>query len=218
MRLVGSYSVYTFVIGLLFFVSCKKEDGSNPVNQQLQTIPANDTLQAVITGNTLLTNTHTWYIKDWVYVSNEATIQIEPGTVIDLLPGKQGSGMIITRGAKILAKGMPYAPISFRVKDTISNNVWNGIVLLGRAPQPKPFTVFSTAQLAGGRELVYGGHFPEDTSGILQYIQMDYVAIKYPVSALTPGILLLGTGSGTFIRDIRLRSAGKHKFTPAPKN
>jgi hypothetical protein len=199
---------YILLIGFLLWSSCKKEDEHMSVNHQLQTIPANDTLPAIITVNTLLTNTHIWYIRDWVYVSNEATIQIEPGTIINLLPGKQGTGIIITRGAKMLAKGMPYAPISFRVKDTVSN-VWNGVVLLGRAPQSTPFTVFSNEQLGGGKELVYGGHLPADTSAILQYVQIDYVAVH----TLTPGILSLGTGSGTSIKNVWLRAAGKHHLT-----
>lgn len=209
-----TYSFYLLAIGFLLSSSCKKEEEEIRVNNQLQTIPVNDTLQAVITGNTLLTNTHTWYIKDWVYVSNEATIQMEPGTIVNLLPGKQGSGIVITRGAKILAKGTPYAPVSFRIKDTIDNHMWSGIVLLGRAPQHKPFTIFSNEQLAGGKELVYGGHFSADTSGILQYIEIDYVQVP----ALTQGILSLGTGSGTSIKDVKLHAAGKHNLTPVKKD
>ncbi|SEW20219.1 hypothetical protein SAMN05428988_3067 [Chitinophaga sp. YR573] len=200
MSLVKLYPLIVF----LFCISCKKEEGNIPGKQQLQTIPANDTLQAIITGNTLLTNTHTWYIQDWVYISNEATIQIEPGTVIDLLPGKKGSGLIITRGSKILAKGQPYFPISILVKDTVSP-IWNGIVLLGRNSQSK--MIFSHDKLVGGREFVYGGYLPEDTSAIMQYVHMDYVPLKDP--ALTPGVLLMGTGSGTVIKDISLRATGK---------
>ena len=206
MNLVKSYIP---VIIFLFCISCKKEDENIPGNHQLQTIPVNDTVQTVITGNTLLTNTHKWYIRDWVYVSNEATLQIEPGTVIELLPGKKGSGLIITRGSKIIAKGQPYFPVSIHVRDTINNNVWNGIVLLGRAPQSKLFKIFSSEQLAEGREFIYGGYLSKDTSAILQYVNIDYVPLKNIQPALTPGILSLGTGSGTVIRNIWLRAAGK---------
>lgn len=200
---------YLPVIVFLFCISCKKEDENLPGNYQLQTIPVNDTIQAVITGNTLLTSTHKWYIRDWVYVSNEATLQMEPGTIIELLPGKKGSGLIITRGSKIIAKGQPYLPVSIHVKDTVSNNLWNGIVLLGRAPQSRLFKIFSSEQLADGRELIYGGYLSKDTSAILQFVNIDYVPLKNTTPALTPGIISLGTGSGTVIRDIWLRAAGK---------
>jgi hypothetical protein len=120
-------------------IACEKDEHLSEVAQvNTMMIPMRDTLPPVIAENTLLTNTHPWYIAGWVYVSNEATLTIEPGTVIRIAGEKEaGAGLVITRGAKIMARGFSNWPILFQLTDTSPR--WSGIVLLGRAPQKKPY-------------------------------------------------------------------------------
>lgn len=60
-----------------------------------------------ITANTTWTADNVYHLDGYVFVTNNATLTIEPGTVIK---GAESSGtgaaaLVITRGAKIMAEG-----------------------------------------------------------------------------------------------------------------
>jgi hypothetical protein len=179
-------------------IACEKDEHLSEVAQvNTMMIPMRDTLPPVIAENTLLTNTHPWYIAGWVYVSNEATLTIEPGTVIRIAGEKEaGAGLVITRGAKIMARGFSNWPILFQLTDTSPR--WSGIVLLGRAPQKKPYTaVESIASAAQTSGWAYGGELPDDSSGVLQHIR-----IVTDPGQIKDGLLLLGVGRKTVLKDV----------------
>ena len=163
-------SLLTICAGM---IACEKEDHMSkaPLVSTMM-VPMIDTLPSVIAENTLLTNTHPWYIAGWVYVGNEATLTIEPGTVIKIIGEKDtGAGLVITRGAKIMASGLSNWPILFQLNDTTRG--WSGIVLLGRAPQKSPFPLtenITSASHSSG--WAYGGEQPDDSSGVLQHIRI----------------------------------------------
>ena len=181
-------------------VSCEKEDHMSGAPQvSTMMVPMRDTLPPVIAENTLLTNTHPWYIAGWVYVSNEATLTIEPGTVINITGEKDaGAGLVITRGAKIMASGLSNWPILFQLTDTTPS--WSGIVLLGRAPLKRSYpltqNVTSDSRSSGW---AYGGELPDDSSGVLQHIRIA-----------PERVLLLGVGSRTIIQDIALEAGSRY--------
>ncbi|HEY1164503.1 MAG TPA: hypothetical protein VGE90_05030 [Chitinophaga sp.] len=175
--------------------ACEKEEHISAAPQvSTVMIPMRDTLPPVIAENTLLTNTHPWYIAGWVYVSNEATLTIEPGTIIKIT-GKEdtGAGLVITRGAKIMARGLNDWPILFQLNNDTRS--WSGIVLLGKAPQKTPYPNSAWA---------YGGELPDDSSGVLQHIRIVTNPCKNDVAGkqLQNGLLLLGAGRKTVVKDV----------------
>lgn len=181
---------------LVVLFSCEKEEKA-PVIPKVGTvmIPMHDTLPPVITENTLLTNSHPWYITGWVYVSNEATLTIEPGTVIKITGEKnKGAGLVVTRGAKMMASGFSNWPILFQLTETTG---WSGIVLLGRAPQKKSYIPVENMW-------AYGGELPDDSSGVLQHIRIVTNPSKHDAGGKTHqnGLLLLGTGRKTVVKDV----------------
>ncbi len=206
--------------------SCKKDAELGPASAatNIQTVPYQDTLRGVITENTLLINNRTWYVDGLVYVSNEATLTIEQGTVIKVLTDKKqnpqpylNGGLVITRGAKIMARGTAARPIRFTVTDSSDHNrnAWCGIMLLGRAPVKTTAGMPGTLMLPSGNGLAYGGAMPEDSSGVLQYIYFDYLnvpsnTLKNPQQKpLPPGLILLGTGSSTIVKDVVMRPVNR---------
>ena len=64
--------------------------------------------QVVVTGdlsvNTTWTKDNTYLLTGFVYVTDGATLTIQPGTVIKGDKGSKGA-LIVTRGAKIVADG-----------------------------------------------------------------------------------------------------------------
>ncbi len=202
------------IAGLLLFLftACSKEEASTPITS-LQAIPDTDTLKGIIGENTLLTNSRTWYIDGWVYVTNEAVLSIEPGTLLKVLKSGQRNvegGLIVTRGAKIIAPGTQYAPIILTCNDTALtyHAVKMGIALLGRSPVGAPLSLVNGFAGING-SLAYGGQLPEDSSGTLQHVQIIYPYIQHKQTArqdsLRAGLFLMGTGNKTVIKNITLR-------------
>ncbi|PWV50562.1 hypothetical protein [Chitinophaga sp. S165] len=197
---------------LLLFTACSKDDASSPI-RSIQAIPAMDTLRGFIGENTLLTNSRTWYIDGWVYIANEAVLSIEPGTVLKVLKNDQKNidgGLIITRGAKIIAPGTQYAPIIMTCNDTVItyHAVKMAIVLLGKSPVKAPLSVITGFGGLNG-SLAYGGQLPDDSSGLLQHVKIIYPYILHKQIArqdsLRAGVFPMGTGSKTIIKNITLR-------------
>ncbi|MCF6405687.1 hypothetical protein L3C95_22475 [Chitinophaga filiformis] len=194
---------------LLLFTACSKEDASTPV-VSLQAIPATDTLRGIIGENTLLTNNRTWYIDGWVYIANEAVLSIEPGTLLKVLRNDQKNvdgGLIVTRGAKIVAPGTAYAPITLTCSDTLHtcNSVKMGVVLLGKSPVKVPLSIIKGFAGLNG-SLAYGGKLPDDSSGVLHHVQIIYPYTRHRGIAgqdsLRAGLFLMGTGDRTVIKNV----------------
>ena len=70
------------------------------------------TVSGYITSNTTWTSNNTYRLSGFVYVNNNATLTIQPGTLIQGEKSTKGT-LIITRGAKLVADGLPCQPIVF---------------------------------------------------------------------------------------------------------
>jgi hypothetical protein len=99
--------------------------------------PENTNYPTTITqtvSSDITTNT-TWsgviLLQNKVYVKNNATLTIQPGTIIRGDKNSQGT-LIITRGAKINANGTANNPIVFTSNESVGNRGegdWGGLVL-----------------------------------------------------------------------------------------
>jgi hypothetical protein len=181
---------------VMIWSGCKKDAETTTSYWNRELIPVNDTLYGTITTNTLLTSGHSWYIRGWVYVTNEATLRIEPGAKISLLSAKKSGGIVVTRGAKMVAAGTPVFPIDFSFHHAAPGS---GIILLGKAPQLNILTELEDP--AGAGTLSYGGDLANDSSGTLQHIRLSY---NRAATGFKGGLILLGTGNKTLLKDIML--------------
>jgi trimeric autotransporter adhesin len=157
-----------------------------------------------------------------------ATLTIDPGVTIF---GDEAADMlVINRGSRINAVGTPTQPIIFTGKEDIdgtanavtSNRLWGGVIIAGRAPVRDCATAVAQGSVecqnavegvtaATGRQALYGGATPTDTSGTLRYLQ-----IRYPGAFLTSaaagddlnGLTLGGVGSGTDISFVQVHNSG----------
>lgn len=212
-----------FIPAVIVLAGCEKEPvASAAADARVQTIPLNDTLSRIITENVLLTSSHTWYIAGWVYVSNEATLHIEPGTVIKIIPqparngNGSGGGLVITRGAGILAAGLNNLPICFQLTDTTAacSGGWAGIILLGRAPAGagKQLENEQLSSLNASTGLAYGGRYPQDSSGVLRHVHIQGIRCNNNKNKLPAGLLLLGAGSRTVVEDVIIQPLGEKPY------
>jgi len=170
------------------------------------------TVNADITANTTWTNNNTYQLQGgFIYVTNNATLTIEPGT---LIYGNLSS-LVITRGAKIMAQGTPSQPIimtSYKAPGLRAAADWGGVIVLGNATINDP----AGQRLAeGGIDAVkgfYGGTNDADNSGVISYVRIEFAGIAYVPNSETNGLTMGGIGSGTTIDHVQVSYGGDDAF------
>jgi hypothetical protein len=171
-------------------------------------------LTGIISTNTTLYKKYTYQLVGQVYVTNNAVLNIEAGTVIRG-DKETGGALIITKGAKIMAKGEVSDPIVFT-----SNNDdferkkgdWGGLVILGSAPINRiggEGILYSTLDPSYGK---YGGVNKEESSGVLNYVRIEFAGKKVGQNKGLSGLLLAGVGSKTKIENIQISYCGSDSF------
>ena len=125
---------------------------------------------------------------------------IEPGTVILGSTADQGT-LVVIQDSKIFATGTPSLPIIFSSVQPLGGRAagdWGGLVLNGRAPVNDP-TIPTNPDAGEGASGPFGGDNPNDSSGVLQYVRVEFAGIRFSDTNELNGIALQGVGSGTVI-------------------
>jgi serine/threonine protein kinase len=151
------------------------------------------------------------------HVASGVTLTIEPGTV--LLGDRETKGaLIIEPGARLIAEGTRERPIVFTSSRPPSERApgdWGGLVLLGRAPinlrdaKGEPML----GEVEGLTEVErYGGDDPEDNSGVLRYLRIEYPGVELAPGNELNGLTLAGVGRGTIIDHVQVRASSDDCF------
>jgi hypothetical protein len=170
------------------------------------------TVSADITANT------TWsgviLLQNKIYVKNNATLTIQPGTIIRGDKATQGS-LIITRGAKINAQGTASQPIVFTSNEAVGNRNegdWGGIVVLGLALNNQPGGVANIEGIVATTDTQYGGAFDNDNSGTIKYVRIEFAGIALEPNKEINGITFGSVGSGTTVDYVQVSHSGDDSF------
>ena len=229
---------HTFKANGLFNVSLTVTTGacSNTIKKLVQVSGINSPVKNIAAGE-ITTNT-TWYadtiyeLGGYVYVKNNATLTIQPGTIIKGGVSANKGCLIITRNARINAAGTKNRPIVFtssKAKGQRATGDWGGIILLGKAPinQSDLSTGASVAIAAaepGGQRAVegdldnangdglYGGTDANHNSGVLSYVRLEYGGVVITPGNEINGLTMGGIGKGTQIDHIQVTQANDDGF------
>lgn len=186
---------------------------------------ADITVPRTISTDTTWTADNTYFLSGYTFVTNGATLTIQPGTVIKgrVSSGANAASLVITRGSKINAIGTVDRPIVFTSElDNLNGNLspsdtglWGGLIVLGRATissransQPASVTrdgvTFNEDQVEGlsvsGAEAgfaSFGGTNDADNSGTLRYISLRHGGAVIGGDNEINGFTLGGVGSAT---------------------
>ena len=156
----------------------------------------------VISSNTTWKKDFVYRLRGYVYVTNNATLTIEPGTRI--VSNKDSAGvLIITPGAKIIADGTASAPIVFTSAETSpQSGDLGGVIVAGSAKFNGNHPV-----MEGGLDVRYaafGGNNDADNSGILRYVRIEYAGKAVNPGDEVNGLSLYAVGSGTTIDYVQI--------------
>ncbi|MEI6948026.1 hypothetical protein V9K67_12585 [Paraflavisolibacter sp. H34] len=210
----------------LFASGCRKivEDGETIVinnpggsnNTTGQTI----TLTGKINKDTVLRANNTYLLEGMVYMTNNATLTIEPGTTIKgAYTASKVGGLVITRGARINARGTAEKPIVFTSSAASPHaGDWAGIVILGKAKVNASYNgQAGLGEIEGGvndadGNGLYGGTDDTDSSGALQYVRIEYAGYAFLPDKEINSLTLGGVGNKTRIDHVQVSYAKDDAF------
>lgn len=211
----------------LIFTSCRKIEmdggttivGTTPPPTTGQTI----TLSGRISRDTLLKASNTYILSGLVYMVNNATMTIEPGTIIrGNFSGSTVAALTITRGSKIVANGTQELPIVFTTNSPVPRSGdWGGIVICGRASvntatggSAGTLTVEGGVDNSFGDGIAGGGTTPndDDSSGVLRYVRIEYAGYAFQPDREINSLTMAAVGRKTVIDYVQVTYAKDDAF------
>jgi hypothetical protein len=189
-RLIGPALVAAFALAQVVGVS---SDQASPVN-----VPGIDKPVIVVTGE--VTGTETWnsgsyyVLRGAVFVRDGGTLNIAAGTTVIGEAGSVGT-LIVERGGRLNAMGTREAPIVFTSDQPVGSRArgdWGGIIINGRAPVNIPGGEGEGESDTG----VYGGDQPNDDSGTMRYVRVEFAGVEFSPDNELNGIAFQGVGNG----------------------
>lgn len=224
-------------LGLVVLAACPPEDRRNAIRGETWTtdfgvdsypevhecdyddngVPTLCRLSGVITGDdVVLTNDRLWLLRGGVFVGapdeSPATLTIEPGTTI-LGDTVTRGFLVVRRHSTITAIGTPTAPIVFTssaAPGSRQRSDWGGLVINGDAPiNTCNGTNGGDCEAIGeGGSGRYGGTDPNDSSGVLQYVRVEFGGFPVTPDDELNGIAFQGVGAGTVVDHVQVHMGG----------
>ncbi|MBX3253113.1 MAG: hypothetical protein KF862_03140 [Chitinophagaceae bacterium] len=216
------------VLTTVIAMSCRKIEvdgaGNNGGNGNI--LGSTVVLSGRITKDVTLKKGDENILSGIVYITSGVTLTVEAGaTVKGDYRGSNVAALVITRGAKVEAKGTQDEPIVFTSSspDPRSGD-WGGIVLCGKASVNTEFTgtgggkgimeVEGGINNAQGDGLAGGGTTPDDddNSGTLQYVRIEYAGYAYQPDKEVNSLTMAAVGRGTTIDHVQVTYAKDDAF------
>ncbi len=187
------------------------EPGQNDYGEPTQILAGS------ISEDLTLTKRDTYLLLGNVFVTNNATLTIEPGTVI-IGDYASKASLTISKGSKIIADGLETDPIIFTSNRSVKRaGDWGGIIILGDAPTNKfgngSVSAFYT-QLTNDSyaNTNYGGENTQSNSGVLRYVRIEYAGKRIKTAGYFSGLLLASVGSETVFENIMISHSAGDSF------
>ena len=140
-----------------------------------------------------------------IFIEEGATLTIEPGTVIFGDTGNRGT-LIVAQGAKLIADGTAMNPIVMTSSNELGQRAtsdWGGLIINGYAPINVPGGTSEgegdTGSYGGG-----GNPDPDDNSGVLRYVRIEFAGIEFSPDNELNGIAFQGVGRGTTVDHVQV--------------
>lgn len=220
-----SLLVFLFVFGSTFGQQEKGIKGQNnwlhnwtdfKPNQQDYDSPT-QILTGNITRDTKLSKRDIYLLVGNVFVTNNATLTIEPGTVI-LGDYSSKASLTISKGATLIADGLETDPIVFTSNRSVKRaGDWGGIIILGDAPSNKfgngsVASFYTDLSSSAYTNTNFGGINSESNSGVLRFVRIEYAGKRIKNDDYFNGLLLAGVGITTTIENVMISYSAGNSF------
>ncbi len=190
--------IAAFAIAL---VGCSDDDnGTNPDDTDTSVV----VISGIITEDTTFFADREYLLRGGVFIGdghNETILTIEPGCKI-YGESSTNAMLVIAKNSKIMAEGTASDPIvmtSDKAVGSRGRSDWGGLIFNGNAP-------LNTADSAWGEGGTgyYGGSDPNDDSGVLKYVRVEFAGREISPDNELNGIAFQGVGSATEVDYIQV--------------
>ena len=205
---VFTYTVEALTIGSKInfsFQAVDQEDQLSSLSVFEVTVTSKEIIEVPegdITTTVTWTEDKIYRLNGFVRVQDGGVLNIEPGTVI--IGDRETKGtLIIQMGGKIYAEGTSTNPIVFTSERPVGFREpgdWGGLVVCGKAPNN---TTGGVSELEGGYGAFHGGTDPDDDSGVLRYIRLEYAGVPINPNEEINTLTMGSVGRGTVIEYIQ---------------
>ena len=171
-------------------------------------------LPNVISSDFKLSSYETYLLVGEVYVTNNATLYIEAGTVIRA-SSEEYSTLIITKGSKIVAQGLPNNPIVFtssKPERERKPGDWGGIQILGNAPISSYGGLYKIESALDPSLVMGGGSNSDDSSGVLKNVRVEFAGKGKTKNLVYDAISFIGVGKGTVVEAVQSSFSNGNAF------
>ena len=199
--ILGLFAVVTLLIG------CADDDTANVIINLPAEGGGTTPTQGLVIGGTLaedltLTAGTEYSLESALIVPEGITLNVEPGVVVRAATGSDVF-IAVLQGGIINAVGTSTDPIVFTSATATPNpGDWGGLIILGRAPINSVVggDATSTSEIGG---LPYGGNNPNDNSGVLRYVRIEFSGGAADAASENNGFSFYAVGNGTTIEFIQ---------------
>lgn len=171
--------------------------------------PNNSSTGAILEGTGVLMGTlnQNTLVKKGNY-SLEGIVKVPAGITLTIEAGATftaktsvGSSLVVLQGGKIYANGTASEPIVF-TSDQKKPGDWGGVTLYGNAPI-KAINGAAKALSEDGNNVYYGGDNPNDNSGSLKFVRVEFGGKKIgDGTSETNSITFYAVGAGTVLENL----------------
>lgn len=176
---------------------------------------ATQILSGNIQTDTKLYKKHIYLLLGNVFVTDGATLTIEPGTVI-IGDYKTNGTLTISKGSSIIADGKETDPIIFTSNRSVKKaGDWGGLFILGDAPINKfgnGASINYGLRPTSFENITYGGENAESNSGILRFVRIEFAGKRTKEHGYFSALTLAGVGSETILENIMISYCDGNSF------
>ena len=163
-------------------------------------------LSGTITEDLKLTSDNVYLLRGGVFIGddeNETILEIEAGTTIYGESSTDGM-LVVRRNSKIIAEGTAEAPIVFtssKAEGSRARGDWGGLIINGNAPINAcgDESADLCEAFGEGGTGFYGGNDPEDDSGVLKYVRVEFAGTLVSPENELNGIAFQAVGNSTVV-------------------
>jgi hypothetical protein len=205
--------ITALAVTLIAALSCQKDDPKPDPSEQEQIIfegnvIGNGSQEFEIKGNHIIKKGK-YVLKGWIYITDGASLTIEPGTVIRG-DKETKAALVVETGGKIFAQGTADEPIVFTSNQPAGSRKpgdWGGIVICGKAKNNKTEMI-----IEGGPRSKHGGNNDSDNSGVLSYVRIEFAGYPFKTDQEINGLTMGSVGSGTKIEYVQVSYSNDDAF------
>ncbi|MDY0088978.1 MAG: hypothetical protein RBR78_01285 [Flavobacteriaceae bacterium] len=194
---------------LAFTTSCSSDD-DNGGNTSTFVLDQNNLKGEINDGTVVLEGGKTYLLTGKLQVNDGATLRIEAGAKIEATDVTSSTPEIryiaVAQGGKINVQGTATNPVVM-TSTTTQPGAWGGLVICGKAPINK-----ATSASAEVSDLTYGGTDPNDSSGSIKYLRLEYTGYAYNSEKEFNGVSFFGVGNGTVVEYVQSYEGSDDQF------